>query len=59
MRDDVWLIITPSYHWNGPYVLHLSPLVLQAEPSKTKTEHSKTSVSGIDVKDADRAVVEF
>ena len=63
MLDDVWLMVTPSYHWNGPHVfnvvLHLSLLVLQAEPSKTKTEHTKTSVLGIELKDVDLAQVEF
>ena len=40
-------------------VLHLSPLVPQAEPAKTKTEHSKLDVLGIDLKGAEHASVEF
>jgi len=59
MLDDVWLMVTLSYHWNGPHILHLSLLVLQAEPSKTKTEHTKTVVLGIDLKDAEFAHCEF
>ena len=59
MLDDGWLMVTPSYHSNGPHVLHLSLLVLQAEPSKTKTEHSQTSVLGIALKNVELAEVEL